>query len=60
MGCKACMEACPFGVMQFNTEKGVAEKCSLSAITGSTEEKGRPASISVSDDAFILVPSKSF
>jgi len=29
MGCKACLEVCPFGVMQFNTEKGVAEKCHL-------------------------------
>jgi Fe-S-cluster-containing dehydrogenase component len=28
-GCKACIEACPFGVMQFNSEKGVAEKCHL-------------------------------
>ena len=28
-GCKACLEACPFGVMQFNTESGVAEKCHL-------------------------------
>jgi len=24
-----CIEACPFGMMQFNTEKGVAEKCHL-------------------------------
>ena len=24
-----CKEACPFGVMQFNSEKGVAEKCHL-------------------------------
>jgi Fe-S-cluster-containing dehydrogenase component len=29
IGCKACVEACPFGVMQFNSEKGVAEKCHL-------------------------------
>lgn len=29
IGCKACIEACPFGVMQFNSEKGVAEKCHL-------------------------------
>ncbi len=28
-GCKACLEACPFGVMQFNSVKGVAEKCHL-------------------------------
>jgi len=29
IGCMACIEACPFGVMQFNKEKGVAEKCHL-------------------------------
>ena len=29
IGCGACLEACPLGVMQFNTEKGVAEKCHL-------------------------------
>lgn len=29
IGCKECIEACPFGVMQFNAEKGVAEKCHL-------------------------------
>lgn len=29
IGCKKCIEACPFGVMQFNQEKGVAEKCHL-------------------------------
>jgi Fe-S-cluster-containing dehydrogenase component len=29
IGCKACIEACPFGVMQFNSEEGVAEKCHL-------------------------------
>ena len=29
IGCKACIEACPFGVMQFNSEKGMAEKCHL-------------------------------
>jgi Fe-S-cluster-containing dehydrogenase component len=28
-GCKACLEACPFGVMQFNAEGGIAEKCHL-------------------------------
>ena len=29
IGCKVCLEACPFGVMQFNPERGVAEKCHL-------------------------------
>jgi Fe-S-cluster-containing dehydrogenase component len=24
-----CIEACPFGVMQFDSEKGIAEKCHL-------------------------------
>lgn len=28
-GCKACIEACPFGVMQFDEERGVAQKCDL-------------------------------
>ncbi len=28
-GCAACVEACPFGVMQFDTEKNVAQKCDL-------------------------------
>jgi len=29
IGCKACIEACPFGVMQVNPITGVAEKCHL-------------------------------
>ncbi len=29
IGCKECIVACPFGVMKFNREKGVAEKCHL-------------------------------
>lgn len=28
-GCRMCMEACPFGVIQFDEEKGVAQKCDL-------------------------------
>ncbi len=28
-GCKACIDACPFGVMFFNPEKGIAGKCNL-------------------------------
>ena len=28
-GCKECIEACPLGIMQFDEEKGVAEKCDL-------------------------------
>jgi len=28
-GCKDCIEACPLGVMQFDEEKGLAEKCDL-------------------------------
>ncbi len=29
IGCKDCIEACPLGVMQFDSEKGVAQKCDL-------------------------------
>jgi len=28
-GCKACIPACPFAVIRFNTEKDVVEKCHL-------------------------------
>ena len=28
-GCKECIEACPLGVMQFDEEKEVAQKCNL-------------------------------
>jgi len=28
-GCKRCIEACPFGAVQFNPERSVAEKCTL-------------------------------
>jgi Fe-S-cluster-containing dehydrogenase component len=29
IGCKKCIEVCPLGAIQFNPEKGVAEKCTL-------------------------------
>jgi len=29
IGCKECIEACPLGVMQFDTEKEVVQKCDL-------------------------------
>ena len=29
IGCKACIEACPFGAMQFDEEREVAVKCDL-------------------------------
>ena len=29
IGCKDCIEACPLGVMEFDEEKGVAQKCDL-------------------------------
>ncbi|MFH1293797.1 MAG: 4Fe-4S dicluster domain-containing protein [Pseudomonadota bacterium] len=29
IGCRACVEACPFGAMQFDDEKEVAVKCDL-------------------------------
>ncbi len=28
-GCMACLDGCPLGVMQFDDEKGLAEKCDL-------------------------------
>jgi Fe-S-cluster-containing dehydrogenase component len=28
-GCMMCIEACPFGVIQFDEERGVAQKCTL-------------------------------
>lgn len=28
-GCMMCIEACPFGVIQFDDDKGVAQKCTL-------------------------------
>jgi Fe-S-cluster-containing dehydrogenase component len=31
IGCKACVEACPFGAMQFDDERGLAAKCDLCA-----------------------------
>jgi len=30
-GCKDCIEACPLGVMQFDEERGIAQKCDLCA-----------------------------
>lgn len=29
IGCKDCIDACPLGVMQFEEEKNVAQKCNL-------------------------------
>ena len=29
IGCKDCIEACPLGVMHFDQEKGLAQKCNL-------------------------------
>lgn len=31
IGCKDCIEACPLGVVQFDNEKEVAQKCDLCA-----------------------------
>ncbi len=31
IGCKKCIEACPLGVMQFDEEKEIAQKCDLCA-----------------------------
>jgi Fe-S-cluster-containing dehydrogenase component len=29
IGCKECVDACPFGAMQFEEDKGLAVKCDL-------------------------------
>lgn len=29
VGCRMCVQACPFGAMGFDSEKGVSEKCDL-------------------------------
>jgi Fe-S-cluster-containing hydrogenase component 2 len=29
IGCKMCLLACPFGVMSFSPEKGVAQNCDM-------------------------------
>ncbi len=31
IGCKVCLEACPFGSIEFDAEAGVARKCTLCA-----------------------------
>lgn len=31
IGCKKCIEVCPFGAIQFNDERGVVWKCTLCA-----------------------------
>ena len=28
-GCQACMDACPYDIIQFNPQKGIAEKCNF-------------------------------
>lgn len=45
IGCRACVDACPFGAMGFDVERGVAEKCDLcfQRIKGGQ----RPACVSV-------------
>ena len=41
IGCKECMETCPFGAMQFDDEKEIAVKCDL--CEGRLENDEEPA-----------------
>ena len=45
IGCKACVEACPFGAMQFDEDHDLAVKCDM-CIVRQKEDKG-PACASV-------------
>lgn len=43
IGCKDCIEACPLGVMQFDEERGVAQKCDL--CVNRLDAGGQPACV---------------
>lgn len=45
IGCKACVEACPFGAMQFDDDRELALKCDM-CIERQNEDK-RPACASI-------------
>ncbi len=48
-GCMTCVEACPFGVIQFDAEKGATQKCTL---CGERLDVGRrPACVSPTEIA---------
>jgi Fe-S-cluster-containing dehydrogenase component len=44
-GCKNCVEACPYGAMQFDEMKQVARKCDLCA--GRLDNRLKPACVAV-------------
>jgi Fe-S-cluster-containing dehydrogenase component len=38
IGCKACVEACPFGAMQFDDDRDIAVKCDMCVVR---QEEGK-------------------
>lgn len=46
IGCRACLEACPFEAMGFDAEKGLAAKCDL-CLTPRVAQGREPACVSV-------------
>lgn len=53
IGCKACMQACPYDALYINEEKGCAEKCHFCAHR--IEQKLEPACVVVCPERAILV-----
>jgi len=45
IGCKACVEACPFGAMQFDEDRELAVKCDMCIERQERDQKPACASI---------------
>ena len=56
IGCRECIEACPFGAMQFEEQKEIAVKCNL--CIERLAEKKQPACISVCPTGCIQLGGK--
>jgi NADH-dependent fumarate reductase subunit E len=56
IGCRECLEACPFGAMQFEDRREVAVKCDL--CRHRLDENKQPACISVCPTACISLGGK--